>query len=160
MSSERPDKPRPHHYTFAHRILPTLFFRNPQQLCEYLTPSFGVDYLKLHWDSISRRIGSETPPSTGLACEAHRLEDGTTIIVVTMPSPVAVTEAYYIALVYRTEPALTRYFTLEFGISFNPSITNPRVLCEWTGETHNNYGSQNAPDQAAFLKLVIEKLSI
>ena len=90
------------------------------------------------------------------------LEDNTVVGLVIFPPPKGITEAYFVATVYRPpvkkkwfskEKALVRFFTLEHGINSDGS---PRtVLCEWTNdESHLNLGNGPEAIAEAFLKEV------
>ncbi len=162
MSDANYDKPRQQYYTYAHRLLPMLFFDKPDMFMKIMRHPNALDFLRSQWDMLSKHTGN-TDPYTGLDYETRALEDGTFIAIITLPPPVTVTEAYYVAAVYRPAvpdlPPVIRYFTLEFGASFDPSAPQRRVLCEWLKTPqHMNYGGQDAPDQAGFLRLIIGKL--
>jgi hypothetical protein len=156
------NNPRPHHYQFAHRFLPALFFGNPERFLTTMSGSNGLDFLRFQWKNLEQYI--EAPlSSVGLDYQTRRLDDGTTLVIVTLPPPQKVTEAYYTASVYRPAEgqtaALTRYFTLEYGIDLIPDQPKRMVLGEWTRDPqHLNYGNHFASDVIAFFRLVCTKL--
>jgi hypothetical protein len=149
---------RPQHYMFAHRVLPSLFFRDPALFLNIMSSPKALDMLRTQWDSLGKHF-APVEPSTGLDYETRTLEDNTTIIIVIMPPPCNVTEAYFTAAVYRPptagEPALARYFTFEYGTNIMTG-ENHTVLGEWTADTtHRNYGSKNrTADKGEFIKTV------
>lgn len=85
-------------------------------------------------------------------------------VLLEMPSPVALAEAYYVAIVSlkglpsrdAPEDANLRYITLELGRNLDGS---PRtVLCEWRHGIHFNYGDGPEPTLPAFYGVVRELL--
>ncbi len=152
-------EPRPHHYIFAHRVLPALFLNDPPKFIE--TISAGQDNF-VHW--LWKRVGekevqnaSDRIAPNGLSCAIMRAEDNATVAIVTLPPPEGMTEAYFVALVYwpQEDAALApaaRYITLEHGMQADGS---PRtVLCEWTKEMHANYGNGPEPVLQTFFEAV------
>ncbi len=162
MRPPREGDARPHHYMLAHRILPSIFFRDPTTFLTIMNHPKALGFLQMQWDTLAKHV-AVVEPYTGLDYEIHKLEDDTTIILVTMPLPLNVTEAYFVAAVYRpptaTEPALARYFTYEFGANFIPGEAQRTVLGEWTAQIeHLNYGGHNrTSDKTEFIKTVSEK---
>jgi hypothetical protein len=146
------DRPRHHHYVFAHRELPSAAFR------------FGADLVtaaregRLSLDTVWERVGETMPPedrlpSTGLSAAYHEV-DGHGILLVALPAPDAPTEAHLVAVV--GFPA--RCFTLEDAYS---PIDGGRytVLGEWTESgTHVNHGPGPDPRPDLFLAVVREHL--
>jgi hypothetical protein len=156
------DEPRPQHYFFAHRILPSMFFEEPDQLMKIMGSAKGLDFLRFQWNNLSTHVEHVEPP-TALDYQTRKLDDDTTIVLVTMPPPHKITEAYFVAFVYRPSTAengaLTRYFTLEYGVCLLPDEPTRMVLGEWTArQEHLNYGHHFAPDPATFFKTISEKL--
>jgi hypothetical protein len=158
----RPDDPNPQHYTFAHRVLPFLFFNDPELFMTIMSSPKGMDFLRVQWNTLAKQFPTATP-SDSLNYQMRGLDDGTKIIIITMPPPQKVTETYFNAVVYRpasdAAPLVSRYFTLEYGMSFMPDAPKRMVLGEWTNQQeHINYGDNPAVDEIAFLKVVCEKL--
>jgi hypothetical protein len=155
-------QPRPQHYIFAHRVLPSLFFQNPERFLEILKED-GIAFLRFYWDKVGSTLDSaDTEPLHGINYETRMLEDGTAVTLIELPPPQHMTEAYFTALVYRPLGAggdsLQRYFTLEYGMR----ILEPgerSVLCEWTADNrHVNYGEGPEPTSRAFFTAVCDKL--
>lgn len=96
-----------HHYMFAHHVLPGLFFTDPQRFLSVMGSPNETDFLHFQWKQLSERATGAGAP-VGLDYETRRLNDGTTIILVTMPLPTKATEAYYVAVVHRLQKAVTR----------------------------------------------------
>ncbi len=153
--------PRDHHYAFAHRVLPAVFYSDPGKFFEILNTEGS--FLRFLW----KQVGSELAEGNRLAADELRydinyLENGTMIALVTLPSPQGVTEAYFVAIVYRPparqhkffeEKALVRFITLEYGAQMDGA---PRtVLCEWNAKRmHLNLGDGPEPKAEAFLEAV------
>jgi len=170
LRDRRVKPPRGHHYYFVHRLLPELFYRDPRRFITAVERG-GSDFLRALWDKVGeevRRSGSSRVPAIGLDCEIRTLEDGTTIVLIILPTPKGVTEAYFAAAVYRsgTRRALllrgkgiARFITLEYGIKLPAGI--PRaVLCEWrTPGMHVNYGDGPEPDLEVFFRRVCDLIS-
>jgi len=142
------DRPRRHHYLFAHRELPSAAFR------------FGADLVsaardgRLTLDTVWVRVGEGLPEPDrltpeGLSVSCRRLQDRD-VLLVTLPAPQAPTEAYFAAIVV---PAL-RYFTLEDA--YRP-VDGARytVLGEWTDAgIHVNHGAGPPPEPEPFLAAI------
>lgn len=153
-------KPRPQHYFYAHRVLPTLFFQNPQQFLSILTND-GLAFLRFFWDrTFENESADDIVPPDGMNYETRALEDGTIITIIELPEPDRVAEAYFVAPVFRevAEQPLMRYFTLELGAS---ALDNRKrtVLCEWTSDgKHLNFGDGPEPKSKAFLDAILARL--
>jgi hypothetical protein len=152
---------RAQHYLFAHRALPALFHARPAEFIATLQRE-GDTFLRFLW----QRVGKGLKESDRLAPEGLgyqvRESDGTTIALVALPTPLAATEAYYVALVQRAQtqnlvvsenPA--RLYTLEYGIG--PEGQPQTFLCEWTpNRVHVNLGSGPEPTREAFLQTILK----
>jgi hypothetical protein len=157
---------RAHHYLFAHRVLPSVFFENPARFIEVLAKD-GIGFLRFFWERVGSDLKDETAlPASGLNYQTRRTDDGVTVVIITLPQPEAAPEAYFAAAVYRPPmeggASLCRYFTLEYGIDLTGSQSRT-VLCEWTSQpspSHLNYGDGPEATEMAFFKAVCEKLEL
>lgn len=150
---------RPHHYDFAHTVLPGLFFDDPQDLVETLTELSDVDSpnaLQVVWDGVVAERVSEADilSSDGLSYEVIEFGDVITMIVITMPPVERVTEACYIAMVYDWQTEEANYFVLEY------SFEGETMFCAWfSNGSRANYGPGTpAGDKDAFIEQVVEHL--
>ena len=149
---------RPHPYFFAHRLLPTLFHEDPAQFVSLLQRD-GLPFLAFWWQKVRQDFPPDDHVSAdGLGYTLRELANGWLAVVVTLPPPQGMTEAYFVALLQQRLPAaakpITRVFTLELGFALT-SATSHTVLCEWTPESsHLNRGPGPAPDVEAFLTAV------
>jgi hypothetical protein len=153
-------QPRPQHYLYAHRVLPTLFYQNPQQFLSILTMD-GIAFLRFFWDRTLQDHGDEphTPPQ-GMNYETRALDDGTLIAIIELPQPERMAEAYFVAAVFRDAASqpLMRYFTLEYGMHILDN-TPRTVLCEWTLDgKHLNFGDGPEPKSKAFFDAILAHL--
>lgn len=177
------DKPRLHHYTFAHKALPDLLNSNPQEVLD-LMGEHGLGKLKANWGILGMGIqaqGHEFVPDG----EVHKMGDvvkgkdpfntenclnrfveGLTAecfaIIIQLPKPQRRAEAYFVAVVvwldntgnYRDH----RYFTLELT-DIKDGNSPETVFCEWSAKSgHLNYGEGSSPNKDAFLELVRKHL--
>lgn len=146
---------RPHHYQFAHKVLPEIAQDlGRMMLDEESADEFGPRLISL-WDDFGRRLPAEERlPSDGLRATLmilgpHRL------LVVVLPRPIARAEAYYTAVVRPAGTDRCRYFTLEYAV--NPFTQEPyTVLGEWADGSHLSHGSGPASDLSLFLTAVLE----
>lgn len=159
--------PRKHHYIFAHQALPGLFHANPDKFIELVNQA-GPSLINEIWQQLAEELEpADRLPADGLGCELKRLSNDTLVALITLPAPLGMTEAYFIALAYRPEvrrnllfkekDAIVRFITLENGFTLD---NEPRtVLCEWTKEAHLNRGDGPPPTLEAFSIIVEEILS-
>jgi len=152
---------RRQHYVFAHRLLPALFHQDPEGFLELLRTD-GDTFLRFWWRRSAawwRRLPTGTTPRH----EIRHLDDDTVAVLVILPPPKALAEAYFLALVYRSpqkdRDRLASVFTLESGVRF-PEGTPRTVLGGWYwkngGATvgHVNFGDGPDPEPEAFLRSV------
>ena len=147
---------------FAHQILPALFFNTTEKFIPYLEKE-EIKFLQTSWDKLGAKLGKKDfLPSDGLKFEVNRFDNGTVIAIITLPSPHAITEAFFTAVVYRAptndQELIARYFTLEYG--YSSSDDNFRtVLCEWTPDKiHHNLGTGPEPTSEAFLNIINKQI--
>ncbi|MFD8783652.1 hypothetical protein [Kitasatospora sp. NPDC059599] len=148
--------PRPHHYRFAHLVLPGLARDRGPHLVDGDPDRDVAAELAALWDDFGKQLpDAERLPSDGLrgsriTLGAHRL------LVVVLPRPAAPAEAYYTAVVQPEGTGHCRYFTMEHAV--NPFTGEPyTVLGEWADGSHLNLGSAE-PGLSAFLAAVVTVL--
>ncbi len=141
--------PRTQHYVFAHRMLPTLFFEEPAMFIATFEKG-GNKFLHFLWNLLGDEASELAAES--LDYQIKRLENNTTIALITLPPPQAMTEAYFVAAVFR--PQGNRFITLEYSFNFieGSPIT---VLGEWTTTSHLNLGDGPEPTLEAFFEKVV-----
>lgn len=159
------DKPRSQHYDFAHRALPQLAHADCGWLTENLSGPGGQEFLLGLW----AHIGSQLPPeenlsSFGIGYTLARVDNERLVIIIRLPEPLAVPEAYFVALIVRKRvgaseaASLLTYLTLELG--FNVVRQTPyTVLGGWGQDgTHFNYGAGPDPTEEDFFATIAGKL--
>lgn len=141
---------------FVHQALPAMFFANPAKFVTTLVER-GDEVLHTLWHQVGQQVREANRISpAGLSAETRQLEDETRLVLITLPAPKGVTEAYFVALAYRPptqQKGLTRFITLEYSLSLEGSPGT--MLCEWTAEgQHGNLGQGPEPTLEAFLEAV------
>lgn len=151
------DRPRHHHYLFAHRELASAAHRFGADLVAAARD--GRLTLATVWDRVGETVPEpERLPSTGLATSHHPLERHE-VLLVTLPAPDAPTEAYFTAVTVSTVDGQLRYLTLESAYS---PVDGARytVLGEWTDNgSHINHGAGPEPRPELFLAAVRREVS-
>lgn len=151
------DRPRPHHYHFAHGYLRRLVLESPIDFMGLAADGSLDARLSLSWQSVGARFAdAERLPADGLSSAVASIGE-TTIVVVTMPPAQHVTEVHYAAIVpaatIRGSEVARRYLVLEH--SWNLDDSPATVLGEWTTEGHHvNFGDGPRPQAAAFVAAV------
>ena len=145
------DRPRPHHYQFAHRQLLAVARRFAGTLPELARSGRLDTALTRTWEE----VGDHLPPAdrlspAGLGASVQDV-DGRHIVLVTMPYPEHGAEAYFVAIVVAGKH-LVDYFVLEHGWT---TEDEPRtVLCKWTDHGHVNLGGGPPAQSSSFLPAV------
>lgn len=159
---------RPHHYAFAHGVLPMVFFEDPVGfLAEVATR--GMEILPRIWSDTfevvkRHKSDAEMLSSDGLTSTCYGLGSETLAVIISLPPPTELTEAYFVGLVVRpprkrlfgllgTKKGLARFITLELGSNLDD--TSRTVVGEWTEDTgadvsHRNFGDGPEPTLGAF----------
>ncbi|MEU6971502.1 helicase associated domain-containing protein [Kitasatospora aureofaciens] len=149
---EAPSGPRPHHYRFAHRLLPSL-----THLDTVPGERIGGELLRL-WGE----FGDTLPADQRLAPDGlqggfvqagpHRL------LLVALPVPRAATEAFAVVLAWPGDGSPQRAFALEFAVD---PITGERgaVLGEWEQPgRHRLHRTGMTAEARPFLQAVVALL--
>ncbi len=156
---------RLHHYLFAHRQLPGTLFSAPARTMQLLRDE-PDRFLGVLWANTGERVPDrDRLPFGGLGTRYQAdAVPGIDLAVVTMPEPVAETEAWFVALAAApvsvdgaVDPA--RCFTLELGWSVMDDRPYP-VLGGWDAENrHLNFGRGPEPTLEAFTVEVVDRLA-
>jgi hypothetical protein len=163
MASERDSTPQPskpprrrHHYTFAHHVLPGVFFADPENFL-FVLRKRGTDALTASWNRVGNSFQPEERlPADGLDHEIRERDGYLTVGLITLPVTELSPEAYYVAAVYRPsfdgEAPLVRFLTLERR---RPDAPPHPAVCEWTrDQKHHVLGALRDPDREAFFDAV------
>jgi|HigsolmetaAR202D_1030399.scaffolds.fasta_scaffold11260_2 hypothetical protein len=153
---------RGQHYAFAQHVLPTLTWKHPDRLLTLFTGAEREEFLQAVWKTAGEhQPAADLVDGTTLHSSIHKQEQHT-IVLITLPQPVAPVEAYFIAIVFThpSQPAAentiqqVRYFTLEFANDFI-SRQNHTVFAEVREDGHYNFGRGPRPELQAFLDHLI-----
>jgi len=153
----------------GHVILREACSSNPMAFFQVLASPGKDDFLEKLWMATCERCDGQGPAlfSYKDVVIASLMLDEYPTILVTMPPPRVMTEAFYIAIVLLTPMAQIvagnvpqrpsfGYYTLELGIG--PDGSNYTVLCAWDGGKHLSYGDGPDAEPSAFLQAVSEKI--
>ncbi|HEY1066934.1 MAG TPA: hypothetical protein VGE52_12515 [Pirellulales bacterium] len=149
------------HYSLAHLALRYTALDDPLFYLGVMASPDAKAFLSDMLERVARQCGGEgaKPSFTADEIGIHPLRIGDHFhLIVELPTPRAVTEAYFTAAVVHLDPSRAahqesdaeeekppvRYFTLEYGFTFDgPPRT---VLAEWSAdESHLNYGDGPPP---------------
>lgn len=146
-------------YVLAHLALRHLALGNPLQFLGVLASPDAKDFIQSVIDDVVEK--SQCPATFDAASvNAHPTRiHSFPCAILEFPPPEKMAEAFMVALVVfldlnegepsDLESVEARYFTLEKGFT---STNEPRtVLCEWTEESHLNYGDGPAPTVEEFI---------
>jgi hypothetical protein len=158
---------RKQHYVFAHLAFRALVESSPMHvLMTMLSRENGPKLLDEVWEQVSSQCTQrDLVDAEGLTYEIHELSDKRPVILIEMPTPRGVREAYFTATVITPpkrrfflfpRPAKTRYFTLEIGDTEKGEFDT--LLGEWRGEEHLNYSDNPTVEKRAFLRAVVRVL--
>ena len=134
--------PRPVRYSFEHRMLPQMFYRDPSSLIELLTEDIG---LYVAWRLHCKNFGIEIPGGNPrqFKVEQVRVDDSTSAFILTMPPPekIAHNQCRYIFLMFDKTLKKLAYYTLEEDIDAD-------FICGWDANgNHLNYGIHDGKNE-------------
>lgn len=150
------DKPRPHHYEFAHRALPAMAAGLGREIIDVaLAGNLDVG-LHSTWTMLGKRLspGNRLPPD-GLTGTGVSLEQSD-LVVITFPPAERIAEAHFAAVVISRDQTAVRYFTLELSRGESGGIVTS--IGEWADGRHVHHGTGPAPDLGAFVAALAELL--
>ena len=147
-------EPRDHHYIFVHRILPQLFFGDPEGFLAVFLSSIGTRRLGDLWQSVGENEASDGMISAaGLDIEPVTI-GGRAGALIRLPEALVPPEGYFAALLEPSENDEPRFFLLErTDLDGPPGEAEERgVLCEWLeGGRRRNHSRIVPPDAARFV---------
>lgn len=164
MSDGSPLLPRQHHYMFAHVALKMMCFENPVRFFAIMASEDSRNFVNFIWQLVDDQCKEKTDlKPEDIQFYPMRIDNYPAVLFVMHP-PIAVTEAYMIAIVLRhdltaeisPENAEIAYYTLEYGVRLD---STPRtVLCAWDRQSHINYGDGPEADMGSFVEKIREIL--
>jgi hypothetical protein len=139
------DRPRRHHYEFAHKLLPKVTMRPGVDLTSLVTKGALVPALLHSWDVLGRELNEEDRlPPDGLTAE---LIGGT--LLITLPRAEHAAEAHFVAVAPCEPEQARRFYTLEHSWGFDDQPET--VLGEWHAGSHYNLGPGPVATRSGFL---------
>lgn len=146
-----------HHYRFVHWALRRYSVIEPQVMFDKLCSDSASEYLKRLFDWIVLECAEDGPATFGVdqikvQCVSDKI--GAPAVMIMMPTPSYGAQANCACLV-KTQEGF-RLFTSE-KVHTEPGEPIRTFFCEWTGDTHMNYGDI-AEDTATCLIAAIKGL--
>ena len=128
---------RGQHYIFVHQVLRDLFFEMPDQIINIVTSKGAKEALLDLWHRVGNEVEeTDLTLSNDLYCEVRTLYDDIIVVLVTLPIPKFMCEAYYVAIVHR--PYSTKYEGMNrFFVLEKSSEGSLPFLCEWHQAGHH-----------------------
>ncbi len=120
------DKTKSQQWNFAFDALPILFHSQTDTFMKYLEKD-GIKFLQFWWDHVGDKLEeSKRTGSGGLAFETERIDSKTRLVIITLPSPRADGEAYFLGLVARPERrfSLVRFYTSDCYVLYRDDGVN------------------------------------
>ncbi len=146
-------RPRKHHYLFAHRLLPRIFFTDTDQLMMRLKADPEQAIVRF-WNSVGESVSpDERLLPEGLSAEYGVRPDGVRVVLVTLPPAEVSPEAIFAALAIRGRE---RWY-LAYERSKDPAAPDREIalLCGWNSKgEHQNYGMAGDYSRSAFNELL------
>ncbi|MBT5607204.1 MAG: hypothetical protein HOJ57_14790 [Lentisphaerae bacterium] len=147
---------RPHHYQFAHKLLPALLYGEdgPEYLYSVFRQGSGDEFLRDTWDEYAERLECEYVQPDGMACHVHKMGEDHQIVAIRFPKPERSPEAYYAVILF-ADTHEASYYTCELRDNENS------VIGSWDrtngGKTkHGNHGTIPTPELGDFLEAVLK----
>jgi hypothetical protein len=151
---------RLHHYFFVQFRLFN-FFKDRQDRISFILDNFHYDdmqhTLEILWLQAYTQNRNIIPKNkkmecVGLSSVLEKIDKNRQIILITLPTPQALTESYYVAVYIRTientDSAELRYFTLEYHDEEKSAI------CELSQGGHTLHGIVKNLDKEKFIEIV------
>jgi hypothetical protein len=153
VSRWQEDRPRRHHYDFAHRTLPAIVRGSKVDLAALAQAGSLDDALAASWRAVGDQLHeADRLRGDGLRGALVELAGGPALLV-TFPMAMHAAEAHFALITPLDPPDARRYITLES--SWDAMGDQPRtVLGEWTAEGHLNMGDGPSATPEAFLSRV------
>jgi hypothetical protein len=135
--------------------VPRAFLRDPAPIMGILGSGDAMAFLSGMWDIIDREVEDEPRiDRSGLAVSFYELPDDVFVVMITMPPPQRVLEAFFLALVVRLEgDTFARALSLDLAGPLGP---NPLVgILEWDAEGNRTLLQPTCdPEPSAFIDAI------
>lgn len=152
---ETEEKHREVHYGFAHKVIPRIFFDDPEGFIDILKGELALERLLHVWsqyDLEMQEYGDRPLPADGMDVDIIKIKafEG---VLITMPEAKFQVEACFIACLFSKENSTFRYFVFEFTNSIDDE--GIAVLCEWMpGKRRRNFERKGKISVDVFLSLI------
>jgi len=153
---------RSQHYHFVHSTLPRFLDEDRDGMIERLSAADGGDTLLRAWNRLGEQMpAAERVEPKGLGVNSFRLDDGSFVAFVTLPTPEVPPEAWFVVIWawpegpsdgHEGRPFAHGYYTLELSEAQDGSPMN--VLAQWRQGAHEKFGAGPPSNQGAFLRAV------
>lgn len=141
------DKPRPQHYEFAHRAMPSITLNPDVDLARLVEGDRLQAALLQTWT----KIGESHPEVDRLSANglAGRLVDvaDSRALLLSFPQPSHMAEVFLAVVAPLDPPSARRYFTLELSWDFAAGQAGT-IIGEWGPAGHTNFGTGPAGNDA------------
>jgi hypothetical protein len=151
------ERPRPHHYLFAHRVMPQFFFKNTDSFFMRLQAEPATEAARV-WDYVGEPLRPEDRlPAEGLTAEYRTGENGLRMVVVTLPPAKISPEAIYLVLAIRGRDRFCLTYERSHPLM---ELKDIAILCGWDSSGgHLNFGFGGDHSREAFEKALTKFFS-
>ena len=140
-----------YHFTFSHQVLPAILRSGANMLFSMQENRDRKQAIINLFDDVCKSQGFTVSDQEKAEIFVELIKlSGYPTILITMPQPTMVTQAYLICIVLTADDKI-RYFTLEAADGSEP------FLCELADGSHMNYGPVDKKQFIARLSEVISK---
>ena len=152
------EEPRTWHYVLVHVTMPQDVFRLGSELKDLLLEAEGaVDFVRICLESMAMEghdFDDRSLDEIVAEVKAYPTKFGASDgVVIELPRPAALLEAYFVAVVFGGKTRETDYLTLE------AAGAGETMLCGWTeDQQHLNFGEGPEPTRSAFIKAVTDQI--
>jgi len=152
---------RHHHYFFAYRYLLERVNSNARQLIKDLSGEPGKQQLEVLWTVLGQDFkarGEEFVSAEGLNCFEVEIGKDYYGVIVEMPKPERMVEAYFVAILAPTFKTTENLFEF-YSLAYSKKGSQGTVLGRWIpGGSHFNLGDGPAPEIDKFIAALQETL--
>jgi hypothetical protein len=152
-----------HQIEYATRVLPSLFHTTPKDFLYYLSRD-GNQFLRFYWDQAGATQAESCRSSPfGLNYDIRKPDPNTTVVLVSLPKPKIISEAYYTALIYR--PLRTALFwgvsdatmVVTLDLAEGSQREQTTILREWSSKLEGKLISDGPePSLANFYQSILD----
>ncbi len=152
---------RDYHYIFAHRFLRDIFFDRPLLFFQRLEIT-GKSFLENAMKQVANQCKeNDIIDTVSLDFEFINAIEKSKFAIITLPDPIAITEAKYIATLRLPNMSneedrefIHKYYTLEL------TSDSDYLLCRWSEDNNhiNTMKTTDSPTKENFIKMILENI--